>query len=196
MLRPGGGREEPSNSSVDKGVPRDQCPQGQEIISRNSSRGLFKIMWLLGLLLLLILNGFWWFGRGGYQKPLANSQEPSSSSTVSQHPYSKYLAIENIYYHPEKVGKGKGQKRAVFWNFKATLKNISSREITDIEGYWHLVDLQSQEHREKIYISRLSPGDSKEIFMQVRKSEYFHAPGIARNVVIEQIKLKEAANSP
>lgn len=193
MLCPRGGREESSVSSLHNGVPRDQCSRRRGIISQNSSQGSVNIMWLLGLLLFLIFNGFWWFVWGVGYNPSTRLEEASRSPLICQHPYGKYLVIDKIHRREERIGN----KPSEFVTFTTTVKNIGSREVTDIEGYWLLVDGNAREHRENIYISsRLSPGDSKEISLQKRVDRYFLGVGASCKVVFENVKLNEAVNSP
>ena len=199
MLYQSGGREEPAASSWRKGVPRDPYPRSREIISRKSSQGSANIIWLLGLLLFLVLNGFWWFVWRVYQIPPPDTvMAAPSSPLICQHPYGKYLVIDKIDHKVARIGK----YATKFVNFTATVKNIGSREVTDIEGYWLLVDGRDGEHREDIHISRtLQPGDTQEIFIQKRVDGNFvdgnfNEPGGKHKIFFEKVEIKEAVNSP
>ncbi len=210
MLCPRGGREESSVSSLHNGVPRDQCSRRWGIISQNSSQGSVKILWLLGLLLFLILNGFWWFVWGVYQTPPKSSEGAASSSLPSQYldSYGKYLVIEKIDYKRESIGGGvrrRGdlgrihEQPATYWTLTATVRNIGDKVASEIEGHWYLIDTHDREHREKIRISRpLPPGYTREISIQVRASPYFRAPGIRSKseIVFEKFELSEPIYSP
>ena len=162
------------------------CPRCREVISLDSKEGPAKSRrhprFLIRIPVALLVLGVILWGAGC-----------SSSTSPHPAPYGKYLVIEKIDYKMESINP----HFPMYCTLTATVKNTGSKVVTDIEGYWQLVDEESREYREKIHDSRpLVPGDTRKITMQIRYSAQFSPPGKSRKVVFEKVKIQEAGKSP